>query len=200
MKPAFAAALSGLLLLTLAPWAGTAPLPAKFLEPPDTVVMETSLGRITLKLFPDKAPLTVANFLRYVDDHFYDDTVIHRVIPNFMAQGGGLDAALTEKKGRDPVINESANGLGNKRGTLAAARAADPDSATSQFFINAKDNAFLDRASAHDKAGYCVFGEVTAGMDVVDRVMQVPTGPKGGHQDVPLQPVFIKSIRRVGPR
>jgi peptidyl-prolyl cis-trans isomerase B (cyclophilin B) len=198
MKTILSPILCGLLLLTLAPRAGTTPLPAKFLAP-DAVVVETSFGRITLKLFPDKAPLTVANFLSYVDDRFYDDTVIHRVIPNFMMQGGGYDADLVEKKGHAPVKNESANGLSNKRGTLAAARATDPDSATSQFFVNVKDNAFLDRASSPDKAGYCVFGEVTAGMDVVDRIMQVATGPRGGHQDVPLQPVVIKSVRRAGP-
>jgi cyclophilin family peptidyl-prolyl cis-trans isomerase len=187
---------TALCLLALgAPGAAAAPLPAKFRNP-DMVTIDTSLGKIKVRLFPQKAPLTVANFLRYVDDRFYDGTVFHRVIPTFMIQGGGHDGALTAKRTRGPVKNESANGLSNRRGTVAMARAVAPDSATAQIFINVSDNLFLDRAKARDGAGYCVFGEVIEGMDVVDKIKAVPTGARGVMQDVPVENVVIKSIRR----
>lgn len=170
-----------------------APLPEK-LRNPDSVTIDTNQGVIRLKLFPKQAPATVENFLKYVDAGFYKDTVIHRVIPNFMIQGGGLDADLTEKQTRPPIKNESANGLSNKRGTVALARTADPDSGTVQFFINLRDNAQLDHQP--NRPGYCVFGEVVEGMDVVDAIAKVATGMKGQHQDVPQQAVIIRSIRR----
>ena len=165
--------------------------------PGTQVVMETSLGPITIELADDQAPVTVANFLRYVDDHFYDGTVFHRVIPNFMIQGGGFEPGLKQKKTKAPVKNESANGLSNARGTLAMARTSVPDSATAQFFINVKDNTFLDRAQAADRVGYAVFGKVIDGMDVVDKIKDVETGHRGGHDDVPRQDVVIQSVRRV---
>jgi len=158
------------------------------------VVMDTSLGTIKVELFEDKAPETVKNFLQYVDDKHYDNTIFHRVIPTFMIQGGGLDAAMKEKKTRAEIKNESANGLSNERGTIAMARKPDPNSASAQFFINVKENKFLDKAQARDGAGYCVFGKVTSGMDVVDKIKDVKTGPN----DVPVTPVVIKSIKREG--
>jgi cyclophilin family peptidyl-prolyl cis-trans isomerase len=156
------------------------------------VEIKTSLGTIEVELFEDKAPITVKNFLRYVEDKHYDGTIFHRVISDFMIQGGGLDRSLREKRTRDPIKNESTNGLENKRGTIAMARTPDPDSATAQFFINVKDNDFLDRARARDKVGYCVFGKVIRGMDVVDKIRNVPTGPR----DVPKTDVVIESIRK----
>jgi cyclophilin family peptidyl-prolyl cis-trans isomerase len=177
--------------------AGAGPLPARLpVLRSDLVVMETSLGTVKIRLYPDKAPATVQNFLGYVDAKFYDDTIFHRVIPNFMIQGGGLDAHMNEKPARPPVKNESANGLSNRRGTIAVARTAIPDSGTCQFFINVKDNPFLDRAKFNDGAGYCVFGEVVEGMDVVDAITRVATGEKPPHRDVPLQPVLIRTLRR----
>jgi cyclophilin family peptidyl-prolyl cis-trans isomerase len=144
-----------------------------------------------------KAPITVQNFLKYVDDKFYDGVVFHRVIPGFMIQGGGMLPGLKEKQTRPPIKNEAGNGLENKRGTIAMARTSVPDSASAQWFINLKDNAFLDRAKAKDGVGYAVFGKVIAGMDVVDKIAQVETGSQGGHKDVPVKDVVIKSIRRV---
>jgi peptidyl-prolyl cis-trans isomerase A (cyclophilin A) len=158
----------------------------------DVVVIRTNQGDIKVKLNPKLAPKTVANFLGYVDAHFYDGLTFHRVIPDFMIQGGGLDAALTEKPGREPVVNESGNGLSNKRGSIAVARTVDLNSGRSQFYINLKNNDFLD------KAKYCVFGEVIDGMDVVDKIAKVPTGNNGVHQNVPVKPVVIQSVRR-GP-
>ncbi|HEY6839248.1 MAG TPA: peptidylprolyl isomerase [Geobacteraceae bacterium] len=161
-----------------------------------TVVVETSFGTITLELFKDKAPITVRNFLSYVKDGFYDGLIFHRVIPTFMIQGGGLDADMQQKKTKFAIKNEAANGLSNKRGTVAMARTAVVDSATAQFFINVVDNAFLDhRGKTPDLFGYAVFGQVTAGMDVVDAIKSVKTGSKGGHSDVPVEPVVITSIR-----
>jgi cyclophilin family peptidyl-prolyl cis-trans isomerase len=162
------------------------------------VIMETSLGTVRLELFADKAPVTVANFLKYLDAKSYDGTVFHRVIPNFMIQGGGLTADLKEKRAGAPIANEAGNGLSNARGTLAMARTTDPNSATVQFFINVKDNRFLDRAQAADKIGYAVFGRVTGGMDVVDKIQKVPTVDRGGHANVPAKAVVIHSVRRVG--
>jgi peptidyl-prolyl cis-trans isomerase B (cyclophilin B) len=161
------------------------------------VVMETSMGTVKIELFQDKAPVTVANFLKYVDAGFYDGTIFHRVIPTFMIQGGGFTPDLKEKPTRESIANESSNGVRNERGTLAMARTSVPDSATSQFFINVKDNSALDRAKAADKVGYAVFGRVIEGMDVVDKIKLVKTGNRGPHEDVPIEPVLIKSIRRV---
>jgi peptidyl-prolyl cis-trans isomerase B (cyclophilin B) len=162
------------------------------------VVMQTSLGTMTIELDPDKAPITVKNFLGYVDEMFYDNTVFHRVIPNFMVQGGGMEPGLKQKKTRAAIKNESSNGLSNKRGTLAMARTSEPDSATAQFFINVTDNNFLDKAQARDGVGYCVFGKVVEGMDVVDKIKAVKTTNKGGHGDVPVTDVVIQSVRREG--
>ncbi len=159
------------------------------------VVMETSLGKITIELFPEKAPVTVKNFLKYVEDKHYDGTIFHRVISNFMIQGGGMSPSMEEKKTRDPIKNESTNGLKNDRGTIAMARTNQPHSATSQFFINVKDNNFLNQEIARDGVGYCVFGKVIEGMDVVDKIRDVKTGNKGPHSDVPLEPVKIISVK-----
>jgi cyclophilin family peptidyl-prolyl cis-trans isomerase len=160
------------------------------------VLMTTSLGDVTLELDGDKAPVTVANFLQYVDDKHYDNTVFHRVIADFMIQGGGFEPGMRQKKTRAPIKNESANGLSNKRGTVAMARTSVPDSASSQFFINVKDNDFLDKAKSHDGVGYAVFGKVVEGMDVVDKIRAVPTGNRGGYENVPTQDVVITSVRR----
>jgi peptidyl-prolyl cis-trans isomerase B (cyclophilin B) len=162
----------------------------------NTVVMETSQGTVKIELDAAKAPISVKNFLAYVDDKFYDGTIFHRVIPNFMIQGGGFQPGMKQKATKGEIKNESANGLSNARGTLAMARTSVPDSATSQFFINVKDNTFLDKAQAQDGVGYAVFGKVIEGMDVVDKIKAVKTGTKGGHGDVPLVDVMINSIRR----
>jgi cyclophilin family peptidyl-prolyl cis-trans isomerase len=160
------------------------------------VVMETSMGTIKIELFEDKAPVTVKNFLSYVEDKHYDGLIFHRVIESFMIQGGGFEPGLKkEKKTKDPIKNESDNSLSNTRGTLAMARTSEPNSATSQFFINVKDNTFLDRAMARDKVGYCVFGRVIEGMDVVDKIKAVKTTTKMGMDDVPENDVTIKSVR-----
>lgn len=162
------------------------------------VVLETGMGNITLELYPDKAPATVKNFLTYVDEKFYDNTVFHRVIRGFMVQGGGMTADMREKATHAPIRNEADNGLKNDRGTIAMARTQVPDSATAQFFINAKDNAFLNfRVKTIEGYGYCVFGKVIAGMDVVDAIEAVPTGSKGFHQDVPVRPVVIIKAYRL---
>ena len=159
------------------------------------VILTTTHGAITIELFEDDAPITVENFLAYVDEGFFDGTIFHRVIPNFMIQGGGLTAGLQQKSTRSPIKNEADNGLSNKRGTLAMARTQVVDSATAQFFINLSDNTFLDHG-ARD-FGYAVFGQVTDGMDVVDQIAAVPTGHRGMHADVPVETVFIESARRV---
>ncbi|MCM2358349.1 MAG: peptidylprolyl isomerase [Geobacteraceae bacterium] len=160
------------------------------------VLMETSMGNITIELFRDKAPITVRNFLSYVKDGFYDGLIFHRVIANFMVQGGGMDENMQPKKTKFAIKNEATNGLKNSRGTLAMARTAVVDSATAQFFINVVDNAFLDhRGKTPELFGYAVFGQVTDGMEVVDAIRQVKTGNKAGHGDVPLEPVFIRSVK-----
>jgi peptidyl-prolyl cis-trans isomerase B (cyclophilin B) len=164
--------------------------------PATKVVMETSLGNMTIELDGDKAPVSVSNFLAYVDENYYDGTIFHRVISNFMVQGGGFEAGMRQKKTKPAITNESSNGLGNKRGTLAMARTNAPNSATSQFFINVKDNGFLDKAQAQDGVGYCVFGRVTEGMDVLDKIKAVATGSRAGHDDVPTKDVVILSVRR----
>src|SRR5579864_4701490 len=134
------------------------------------VVMETSEGTIRIELEDDKAPVTVANFLGYVDEGFYDNTIFHRVIPTFMIQGGGFEPGMNQKGTKEAIKNESSNGLSNKRGALAMARTSAPNSATAQFFINVKDNLFLDKAQAQDGVGYCVFGQVIEGLDVVEKI------------------------------
>jgi peptidyl-prolyl cis-trans isomerase A (cyclophilin A) len=162
-------------------------------EKKPVVILETSLGPITIELDPAKAPITVENFLKYVDDGFYNNLIFHRVISDFMIQGGGLDDQMNEKPTRPPIKNESSNGLSNTRGTIAMARKPDPNSATAQFYINLFDkNRMLDTAGG----GYTVFGKVIGGMDVVDAIAKVPTGFKGGMEDVPLKPVYIKSVKR----
>ena len=170
-------------------------LPARAVAANPVVEIDTSLGKVKVELFADKAAGTVKNFLSYVNDKFYDGTVFHRVIPGFMVQGGGFEPGLKEKKTKDPIKNESDNGLANARGTLAMARTSQPDSATAQFYINLKDNAFLDKKNARDKVGYCVFGKVIDGMDVVDKLAKVETGDAGPHQNVPKKDVIIKSIQ-----
>lgn len=159
------------------------------------VLLQTNAGDITLQLNEKAAPKTVANFLQYVQDGFYNNTLFHRVIPDFMIQGGGFVAGMDQKPTRTPIINESTNGLKNERGTIAMARTSDPDSATAQFFINLVDNANLNANPG--KAGYAVFGKVVQGMDVVDKIAITRTGERGMHQDVPLQDVVILSAKRL---
>lgn len=156
------------------------------------IVMETSKGVMKIELFEDKAPLTCENFLNYVRDGFYDGTIFHRVIPNFMIQGGGMTETMSEKKTGAPIKNEADNGLRNLRGTLAMARTQAVDSATSQFFINLRDNAFLDHG-ARD-FGYAVFAQVVEGIEVMDEIAGVTTGNSGFHQDVPREPVIITRV------
>src|SRR5262249_5265734 len=148
-----------------------------------------------VELYQDKAPISVKNFLAYVHEKFYDNTIFHRVIPNFMVQGGGFTGGMSEKKTHAPIKNEGGNGLVNSRGTLAMARTNDPDSASSQFFINLKDNNFLDRAQSADNVGYAVFGRVISGMEVVDAIAGVPTTTMGMYENVPSTPVVIKTAR-----
>ena len=156
--------------------------------------METSLGTIELELDPDKAPVTVENFVKYAKKGHYDGTIFHRVISDFMIQGGGYTPDLKEKATDDPIRNESQNGLRNERGTIAMARTGDPDSATAQFFINVEDNSGR-LGPPPGSAGYAVFGKVTKGMDVVDKIRAVPTGSKNGMGNVPETPVLIKSVK-----
>jgi peptidyl-prolyl cis-trans isomerase B (cyclophilin B) len=161
------------------------------------VSLTTSKGEIVIELYSDKAPASVKNFLAYVNEKFYDGTIFHRVIPGFMIQGGGFTADMNQKSTHAPVKNEADNGLRNARGTLAMARTSDPHSATAQFFINLKDNTFLDRAQSQDGWGYTVFGKVVKGMDVVDTIAGVPTGNKSGMGDVPTQTVTITAAKAV---
>jgi len=162
------------------------------------IVIDTSMGVITVELYPDKAPATVSNVLAYIDAKFYDATIFHRVIDGFMIQGGGFTREMLQKKTNAPIKNEADNGLRNERGTLAMARTMIVDSATSQFFINLIDNGSHLNFKAKNDAGYgyCVFGKVVAGMDVVDKIAKTPTGFSGRHQNVPVEPVMINSIRR----
>ena len=163
------------------------------------VAMKTNMGGFTLELYPDKAPKTVENFLKYVKDGYYNGTVFHRVIDNFMIQGGGFDAKLEQKETRPPIQNEADNGLKNEAYTLAMARTADPDSATAQFFINVADNAFLDHTAPTPQGwGYAVFGKVVKGQDTVKKIAKVQTGARGPfHSDAPLETVVIESAKRV---
>ena len=159
------------------------------------VTINTNFGAIKVKLFEDKAPETVKNFLEYVNAGFYDNTIFHRVIDGFMIQGGGFDSDMNQKPTNAPVKNEANNRVSNKTGTLAMARTQDPHSATAQFFINVKDNDFLDFTSESTQGwGYCVFAEVVEGMDVVDQIKAVRTGNHGFHADVPEQPVIMESV------
>jgi peptidyl-prolyl cis-trans isomerase A (cyclophilin A) len=174
--------LAALVLCTAIPWAAWA----------QKVVLATSEGDITIELEREKAPRTVDNFIQYVKSGHYDGTIFHRVIDNFMIQGGGMQSNMIEKATRAPIPLESRNGLQNLRGTVAMARTMVPDSATSQFFINVRDNAFLDAANARDGNGYAVFAKVVAGMDVVDRIKAVPTTSRGPHQNVPATPIIIR--------
>jgi peptidyl-prolyl cis-trans isomerase A (cyclophilin A) len=183
-------------LLILGLYALAAPAPAAAQEAKPRVVLETSKGNITLELDRAKAPVTVENFLKYVDDGFYDGLIFHRVIPGFMIQCGGMNPNMSEKDTRDPIKNEASNGLTNARGTIAMARTNDPNSATAQFFINLVDNARgLDPRPG--SAGYAVFGRVVEGMDAVDAIAKVKTATRGMHGDVPVEPVVIKSAKRV---
>lgn len=160
---------------------------------------KTSKGTFTVQLFDKQAPISVENFYRYADEGFFDGTIFHRVIPNFMVQGGGLTEDLKNKKGHEPIKNEASNGLKNKRGTLSMARTNDINSATSQFFINVVDNEFLDHKGASNY-GYAVFGRIDSGMDVVDAIVAVKTGSRSGYQDVPVEAVTIESVKRIEPK
>jgi len=163
------------------------------------VIMKTTKGDITIELFSTKAPITVQNFLSYVDEGFYDGTIFHRVIKGFMIQGGGFTPELHKKSSKPPIKNEAGNGLSNKRGTIAMARTMDVDSATAQFFINHVDNLGLDhKDNTPEGFGYCVFGKVIEGMDVVDAIAEVKTMTRRGMQNVPRETVEIISVRRVG--
>ena len=161
-----------------------------------SVVFETSQGNFTVELYPEKAPKTVANFLQYVKDGFYENTIFHRVMNNFMIQGGGFERDLTEKNTRAPIINESNNGLLNEPGTIAMARTMDPDSATAQFFVNLIDNQFLNYTGPDpEQVGYCVFGKVTSGFEVVQKIGLVPTNFVGRFENVPTKAITIRSVK-----
>jgi peptidyl-prolyl cis-trans isomerase A (cyclophilin A) len=186
MKPSFLSRLLPLLSAALLALAAHAPAWAQ------KVRLDTSMGPIVIELDGAKAPKSVANFVEYVKAGHYDGTIFHRVIPDFMIQGGGFTPEMQQKPTRAPIPLEARNGLSNVRGSVAMARTSDPNSATAQFFINIKDNAFLDAANARDGAGYTVFGKVVSGMDVVDKIWAVPTGNKGPFQNVPVTPVLIR--------
>lgn len=175
-------------------------LPVSLLAKGDNpmVVLETSMGNIVIELYPEKAPVSVENFLTYVKSEFYNGTIFHRVIDGFMIQGGGFDKAMNKKETRPPIKNEADNGLKNNRGTIAYARTPVINSATSQFFINLVNNDFLNfKNKTQDGYGYAVFGKVVKGMKVVDKIAKVKTGQKSGHADVPLTPIIIKSAKIV---
>jgi cyclophilin family peptidyl-prolyl cis-trans isomerase len=166
---------------------------------PKKVKLETNFGDIVIELDEKAAPVTVKNFLMYVEEAFYDGTIFHRVIPNFMIQGGGFTPDMVQKKTHPPITNEAKNGLKNDRGTIAMARTNNPDSAASQFFINHKNNDFLNYAGP-DKPGYAVFGKVVEGMGTVDKIAAVKTTQKGPHADVPVEPIVIKSAKVVSDK
>ena len=167
-------------------------------DTPTKVKLTTNLGEIIIQLDAEKAPVSSANFLTYVNEGFYNGTIFHRVIPDFMAQGGGFDTSFNQKAVHAPIKNEADNGLKNTRGTLAMARTNDPNSATAQFFINLKDNTFLNHTGKNASGwGYAVFGEVIEGMDVVDSMAKQPTGNRGGHQDVPKTDIIIEKAEVV---
>ena len=156
---------------------------------------ETTLGNFTIELYEDKAPVSAENFLKYVDEGFFDGTVFHRIVPGFVIQGGGFTEDMSQKKNHPPIKNEADNGVKNTRGTLSMARTNDINSATLQFFVNLKDNDSLDHTRGN--FGYAVFGKVTEGMDVIDKIAAVKTGRRRGFEDVPLDPVIMTSVRRV---
>ena len=164
-----------------------------------SVEFQTNQGDFTVELYPEKAPKTVANFLQYVKDGYYENTIFHRVINHFMIQGGGFERDLSEKNTRAAIVNEAGNGLLNQTGTIAMARTADPDSATAQFFVNLIDNQFLDYTGPDpDQIGYCVFGKVTSGMDVIQKIGVTKTNTVGRYSDVPVKPIIIKSAKLLG--
>ena len=156
---------------------------------------ETNLGRFTVELYEKEAPVTVANFLKYIDEGFFDGTTFHRIVPGFVIQGGGFTADMSQKRTHETIKNEADNGIKNTRGTLSMARTNDINSATSQFFVNLKDNDFLDHSRGN--FGYAVFARVTEGMDVVDKIAAVETGRRRGFDDVPVEAVIMKSVRRI---
>ncbi|MDJ0958586.1 MAG: peptidylprolyl isomerase [Arenicellales bacterium] len=165
------------------------------------VSIDTSYGRIILELESEKVPLTVGNFVQYIEEGFYDNTLFHRVIDNFIIQGGGFEPGLIQKTTRTPIKNESSQGLHNKRGTIAMARLPDePDSATSQFFINTRDNDILDYNAGDNKQGYCAFGRVVDGMEVVERIEGVGTATVGEHHDVPLKEIVIEKVELINTK
>ncbi len=190
MKPGIPLNILAASVLALVLAANPAPAQSK----PDTVIFKTSLGDLTIALFNRTAPVTVKNFLAYVDSGFYNGTIFHRVIPGFVIQGGGYNKNLVRRPTFPPIKNESDNGLKNERGTLSMARTQDPNSATSQFFVSLVDNSGLDFKG--EGTGYAVFGKVIAGMDVVDKIAKVQTETRGGFQDIPKDPVFIISAKR----
>jgi peptidyl-prolyl cis-trans isomerase A (cyclophilin A) len=157
---------------------------------------ETNQGNFTVELFEKEAPVSAANFLKYVDDGFFDGTIFHRVIPGFMIQGGGFTEDMAQKRGQPPIKNEADNGLKNKRGTLSMARTNDINSATSQFFVNLKDNDFLDHSKGN--VGFAVFGRICDGIEVIDKIAAVETARRRGHEDVPVEAVIVASARRAG--
>jgi peptidyl-prolyl cis-trans isomerase A (cyclophilin A) len=161
------------------------------------IFFETSLGDFKIEFFEKEAPISVANFRKYVDDRHFDGTIFHRIVPGFVIQGGGFTEDMTQKKTHPAIKNEADNGLKNERGTLSMARTNDINSATSQFFVNLKDNDFLDHSRGN--FGYAVFARVTEGMDVIDKIAAVETGRKRGFDDVPVEPVIMKSVRKIDP-
>jgi cyclophilin family peptidyl-prolyl cis-trans isomerase len=173
--------------------------PNKITQEPKMIKLETTKGDIVIEVNETAAPVTSANFLKYVQDGFYDGTIFHRVIPGFMIQGGGFTPDMTEKPTRAPIVNEAKNGLKNDRGTIAMARLTNPNSATAQFFINHINNSFLNYSGPRNP-GYAVFGKVTEGMDVVDEIAKVPTSSKGPYENVPVEPVIIKSAKIVNAK
>jgi peptidyl-prolyl cis-trans isomerase A (cyclophilin A)/peptidyl-prolyl cis-trans isomerase B (cyclophilin B) len=184
-------------MLAVAALALSTLLPGTVFAANPTVEIRTNLGTMVVELYPDKAPQTVANFLRYAKDGFYKGTIFHRVIPGFMIQGGGFTPSFAQKPPREPIRNEADNGLKNLAGTIAMARTPNPHSATAQFFINVVDNPFLDHTSPTSRGwGYCVFGKVVKGMDVAQSIVSVPTGPAGPFaSDVPAQTILIEDVR-----
>lgn len=186
-----------ILLCVLAPsFAGIGSLCAQEKGGNPMVLVKTSMGSFKIELFEKEAPITVKNFLNYVDKKFYDGTIFHRVMPGFVIQGGGFDKNMMQKSTLAPIKNEAKNGLKNLRGTLSMARTNDINSATSQFFVNVKSNASLDHVS-EAQFGYAVFGKVVQGMDVIDKITAVKTGNKGPHQNVPEKPIVIESMTRI---
>jgi len=186
-----------LLLMQASPTTMQSPNEARTAADGPVVLMETSLGSIKIGLYKKKAPISVDNFIGYVRAGHYDGTIFHRVIPGFMIQGGGFDASMTERAVRPPIKNEASNGLRNSRGTIAMARLTAPNSATAQFFINVKDNHNLDYGIGG--AGYAVFGEVLEGMDIVDKIVALPTGTHGLYENVPRTNVVITKVRELVP-